>query len=650
MKTWKYSNSKGGPALKFSMSGNRPIAGILSVVLVYSICFRLGLLQANVHQNGADSLALHKADDEWVDKTLRGLSLEEKIGQMLQIRYYNDYTTLDSPEYRTLRDDVRKYHIGSLVLYLHVAPSGLVRVSPLAAAKVSNQLQHDSDLPLLLAADIERGVATRLTNVPSFPWPMAFGAAADLNLIKDFGVVTGVEARAVGIHWALAPVADVNLNAANPTINDRSFGEDVEQVSARVSAFIKGAHSAGLLVTAKHFPGTGDVSVDPHRAIASIDADLDHLRQFEFPPFTAAITSGVDSIMLAHSRVPALEPDPDKIATISSRVVTDTLKGQLGFRGVVLTDALEMRGLTQIYDSQKGNPSTRAAVDAIKAGCDVIMMPTDLDASFHAIIDAVHSGEISESRIDESVRKILEMKASVGLDKKRFVDLNQVVALTSKPQDVALAQHVADEAVTLIRDSGKVLPLRALTVSSSNLKTESANPQLHGGLSVILLAEGLEDASGREFEREIRARRPDAAIFRFDGRFSTSMIPELLKTAGDASQVVLATYIIHEATREFIVNGKKISYFGIRGRGGRLFQEIVTKYPEKTAVIALGSPYLIESFPNLQTYICTYAMASTSEISAVKAMFGEIQNHAKLPVTLPGIAPRGFSLPWPTQP
>ena len=559
---------------------------------------------------------------------------------MLQIRYYGDYNSFDSPEYVSLRDEIRKYHIGSVILYVHSQSTGLIRVSPMEVARVANRLQADSDLPLLMSADIERGVATRLTEVPSFPWPMAFGATGDPKMARNFGAVTAREARAVGIHWALAPVADVNTNPTNPTINDRSFGEDPTQVSEFVSAFIEGAHSGGLLVTAKHFPGSGDESVDPHHAIASIDADLGHLRQIEFPPFKAAIAAGADSVMLAHARVPALESDPEKIATVSANVINGTLRQELGFHGVVVTDALEMRGLTSLFP-QNGDPTSRAAVDAIKAGCDVLMLPSDIDAVFHSILKAVRDGDIPASRIDDSVTRILEMKTKVGLHKNRFVDLANVQDLVSNTEDAAFAQHVADSAVTLVLDNHALVPL----LSASEAKLAPSNH----GLVVILLAEGIEDTSGRDFEREIRARRPEATVFRFDGRFAGPMIPELLTKVADASEVVLATYIIHEASRESVINGKRTSYFGIRGRGGRLFQDIVSRYADKTIVVSLGSPYLILSFPEIQTYICAYAMANTSEISIVRALFGEIQNHARLPITLPGVAPIGFSLPWPPQ-
>ena len=230
---------------------------------------------------------------------------------MLQVRYFADYKSFDTGDYAQLRGELRKYHIGSLVYGMHMAKSGAwIRVSARDAARMANRLQRDSQLPLLLAADLERGVAPRVTDAPDFPWPMAFGAIGDPSEVERLGAVTAREARAVGIQWVLAPVADVNSNPSNPVINTRSFGEDPAQVSALVAAFIRGAHEAheeGVLVTAKHFPGHGESSVDSHHGVAVVGSDLAHLEKFEFPPFKAAIAAGVDSILLAHARVPALE-------------------------------------------------------------------------------------------------------------------------------------------------------------------------------------------------------------------------------------------------------------------------------------------------------------------------------------------------------
>jgi len=582
------------------------------------------------------TLRLTNDGRKWIQETLNSLTLDEKVGQMLQVRYYLDYKSFDSPEYKLIREELRNYHIGSAVCGMHFDNSGPIRSSALEAAKVANQLQTDSRLPLLLAADLERGVASRLHDAPAFPWPMAFGATSNDEEVQRFAAITAKGARAIGIQWALAPVADVNSNPANPIINTRSFGDDPASVGALVSAFIRGAHENGLLVAAKHFPGNGDIAVDAHRDVATLENGLDHLQKIELPPFKEAIKAGVDSIMMAHARVPAIDADPSRITTTSPKVVNNLLKEQLGFKGVVLTDALEMRGLTSLYDPQRGSPTARAAVDAVMAGNDVIMVPTDLDGAFHAIIEAVRKGEISESRIDESVQKILGMKASVGLYESRFVDLDKVVGVTSDSNDISFAQHVADDAVTLVRDNGRMLPLERTSTGKHKLV-------------VVLLAEAFEAGSGHEFEKAVKVRNPDAQVFYFDGRLSTGLVPEVLSAADDAQEIVIGAYVMLRAARQINVNGTSTSFFGLAGPSGRLFREIITKYPDKTAVIALGSPYVIESSPQIQTYICTYAMATTSEVSAVKALFGEIQNHAKLPVTLPGVAPRGFSLPWPAQ-
>lgn len=586
-----------------------------------------------------------KPEFNWAEQLLDTLTPEEKVGQMLQVRYYNDYESFNAAEYRQLRDDIQKYHIGSIVLGMHFNHSGPVRSSPLNAAKVANELQRDSRMPLLLAADLERGVASRLNAVPSFPWPMAFGAVNDPNDVERFAAITAQEARAIGIQWALAPVADVNSNPANPVINDRSFGEDSEQVSALVAAFIRGAHKNGLLVTAKHFPGHGESSVDSHRGIPSIEGDMAHLWKFEFPPFERAIDAGVDSILLAHARVPALEPDPDKIVTISSKVVTGVLKDQLGFKGVVLTDAIEMQGIVSLYDPRKGSPTAHAAVDAVKAGCDVIMVPTDLDGAFHAIVQGVRSGEIPKSRIDDSVRKILEMKASVGLHKSRFVDLDQAVALTSRPEDMEFAQHISDEAITLVRNDGVLLPLQ----KTDGTGMPAAGSDTKDRLVAVVLGESLTSTDGQEFEKALKSRRPDAQVLYFQNRSGNARGYEVLNAVKQADEIVIVVYVVHSGVRQRMVNGRLTTSFGPLGPSGRLLQDLLEIAPKQTGVVALGSPYLIESFPQIETYLCTYAMASSSEISAVKALFGEIQNHAKLPVTLPGVAPRGFSLPWPTQ-
>src|SRR5215467_221577 len=394
--------------------------------------------------------AIHRtaAGDKWADKTLHKLTLEEKVGQLFMIWCRASFLNVESPEYLQLRDAMQRYHVGSFAMTVHVDGPFLLRSEPYEAAELLNRLQKDSKLPLLFAADFERGVATRLMGTTNFPHAMAFGANGKLEDAEAFGRITAQEARAIGVHWNFFPDADVNSNPANPIINTRSFGEDPRQVGDLVSAYIKGAHDAGMLVTVKHFPGHGDTATDSHLGVASVNGDRAHLDSIELPPFKQAIGAGVDSVMVAHVTVPALDSDPNHVATISPNVVSDLLEKQLGFKGIVVTDALDMAGLTHLFANDIG----RAAVEAFKAGNDLLIIPADLPASYEAMLKAVRSGEIRRERLDHSVLKILKIKASLGLNDARTVYLNALATAIGKPQDVAFGQQVADSAITLVRD------------------------------------------------------------------------------------------------------------------------------------------------------------------------------------------------------
>ena len=592
----------------------------------------------------AAPVELTKDGKHWVDQTLKKLSLEEKVGQMLSVRYFTDFQNFTSESYVQFRNQMQKYHVGSVVLTVHVDGPVLLKNPPLEVAMMANQLQRDSKLPLLIAADFERGLYSRMTSVPAFPDAMAFGAAGNPAYVERFGAITAEESRAIGIHWNFFPVADVNSNPNNPIINTRSFGEDPNAVGDDVAAFIKGARAHGMLTTAKHFPGHGDTDIDSHLAVARVGGDLARLHDVELKPFEKAISAGVDSVMVAHLAVPALEPDQNKVATVSSPVVNGVLRGQLGFKNLVVTDALEMRGLTSLYPPDKGSPTARAAVDAVKAGNDVILWPTDLDGAFHGIVDAVRRGDIAESRIDESVRRILEMKASLGLHKARLVDLEQVPYLVDKPEDLQFAQQVADDAVTLVRDNGKVLPLTPLRAQKTEAEIFQAQVKPGVHVVVIIMTDSIHGPWGRGFELALKARRADATVFYVDNSLAPALAAPIFQAVKDAEKVVVAAYASPVAGKQIMVNGKLVNTVGLEQASGQLLMQMLDLAAEKTVVVALGSPYLAQSYAAVQNYICTYSNASTSELSAVKALFGELTPHGKLPVTLPGIAERGFSL------
>lgn len=582
---------------------------------------------------------------QWVEQTLRQSSIEEKIGQMLQIRVYGDYRNFDVASYRTVIEQIHQYHIGSLDLGARMSGPNLVKGTPVEVATITNQFQRESRLPLLIGADIERGLASRVSDVPEFPFPMAFGAIDDPRLTDQFAEISAREARAVGIHWAFAPVADVNSNPANPIINVRSFGEDPLKVGQFVAAYIEGAHKGGLLVAVKHFPGHGDSSADSHLGLVQVTADRQHLDHYELPPFRLAIQAGADSVLLAHAAVPAIDPDEHRITTNSPRIITGLLREQLGFRGLVVTDALEMRGLLSIYP-QDANPDGHAAVDAIKAGADMLMLPKNLDRTFNAILDAVHNGEIPESRIDESVRRVLELKAQVGLNESRFVDVDTVKNRFPDISGNELAQHVSDESVTLVRNTGRALPL-----SSQAPRSVSPDlfPQVGNKLVVVSFVDSNRSRIGPEFDRQMKSRRPDAEFFHYynDQIGSDAQPSEVLSAVNHADRVVVAAFVSHIPGRQVMSRGSLVTAVGLSGEGADLLHKIIETAPDKTVLIAMGSPYLIEDYPKAQNYICTYSLVPTTEVSAVKALFGEIQNHAKLPVTIPGIANSGFSIPWP---
>src|SRR5438105_360581 len=272
---------------------------------------------------------------KWAEKTLKKLSTEEKIGQLFMIWVRVQFFNLESPDYVQLRDSIRKYHIGSVTMSVPVDGPFLLKNQPYEAAELLNRLQKESKLPLLVAADFERGVSMRLFGTTVFPHAMAFGAAGKLDYAEGFGRITAQESRAVGVQWNFFPVADVNSNPANPIINTRAFGEDPAQVSSLVSAYIKGARQEGMLTTAKHFPGHGDTGTDSHLGLAAVTRNREQIEQIDLVPFRSAIASGVDSVMVAHVTAPALEPDASKVATTSPGMIDGLLKQELKFSGLV---------------------------------------------------------------------------------------------------------------------------------------------------------------------------------------------------------------------------------------------------------------------------------------------------------------------------
>jgi beta-N-acetylhexosaminidase len=588
--------------------------------------------------------------EKWAKKTLKKLSLEEKVGQIFMVKLtMPQFVNIKSADYQKWREQIDHYHLGSLLLTVPADGPSLSKSEPFEIAILINELQHDNKVPLLMAADYERGLSMRLNGVTVFPHAMAFGAAGKPELAERFGKIVAEESRAIGVEWNLFPDADVNSNPANPVINTRSFGENPTQVGAMASAYIRGARASGLLTAAKHFPGHGDTATDSHLGVAAVNRSRDQIEQIDLPPFRASISAGTDAVMVAHITAPALEPDPMKVATTSGIVVTQVLRTQLGFTGLIITDAMDMSGLTRVYSEGGSTAAGRAAVDAIKAGNDMLLLPSDLDGAYNGLLNAVRSGEIPEKRLDESVLKVLLAKASVRLNKATQVDIKNISSIVSSPENLAAAQQMADSALTLVRENGRVLPLqRRGTVSSTpaygTIATEGNK------LLCIIFTDDVRSDSGRQFQRELQFRIPDARMIYVDPRVAVGSAQEIQSAVKAAENILVAVYMVPVAGRAVRKEGgTAVNSISMPESTAMLLQSILQAKKRNTVVVSFGSPYVASDFLEIENYVCAYSNVATSEIAAAKALFGEIPFLGRLPVTIPGFAPRGTGMDQPAH-
>lgn len=600
-----------------------------NLAFLFAVFALLGSVTEPLEQSKQARARHERVDDGWAAKTLKNLSLEEKVGQLFMIRMRVEQLHETSASYLDLRNSIRKYHIGALAMSAPAQGRARDGRSRHEVVMLLNELQQESKLPLLVAGDFERGVLpAHLFGTTVFPHAMAFGAAGNLAYAEEFGRITAQESRALGVHWNLFPVADVNSNPANPIIGTRAFGADPEQVGELVAAYIRGARANGMLTTAKHFPGHGNTATDSHVAIPVVNDDLEHLQTVDLPPFQRAIGAGVDAVMTAHVRVAALDPDPGRVATTSPAILTGLLKNRLGFKGIVVTDALDMAGLVGLYAKNPG----RVAVDAFEAGSDVLTEPYNLDACYRAMLDAVRSGEIGPHRLDASVLKILQAKASLGLEKSRSVDVSAIPRLVGSPESIAAGQRISDAAITLVRDNRKMFPLRDGRADNRLRVVSQAKTKL--GLLVVIFCDNRRAEDGHILERQIRNRVPDARIIYIDPRVAAARSDEVLNSTDQARQVVVAVYVVPSAMRtRTVARGQKNSA-SLPDSTAKLLSKILARATGKTAVLAMGTPYLIEDFPTIQNYICAFSNAAVSEISAARALFGEIPILGHLPVNI----------------
>ena len=409
---------------------------------LYFFIFSLSLLaQESTSPLESSDVELQKS---WVDSTYNSLSLKEKIGQLYMVQVFSNQ---DQATKKTILNQITTHHIGG-VIYSNGGP--------VRQAQLNNELQAASKIPLLVGMDAEWGLSMRLDSTYAFPWNMTLGAIKNLDLIRQTGKHIGEHCKRIGVHFNFAPVVDINTNPKNPIIGNRSFGEDKEEVTNRAMAFMEGMQSAGVLANAKHFPGHGDTASDSHKTLPTINFSAQRIDSLELYPYKKLFSKGLSSVMVAHLNVPNLDSRPDYPSSLSYPIVTELLKEKLGFKGLIFTDALSMKGASNFSDPGEID------LQAFLAGNDVMLMSNEVSQGIEALHVAVESGLISEERLAHSVKKILSAKYKVGLHQFKPIKTTNLVADLNRQKDDVLYQKLMENAVTLVQNKNEILPLKNL--------------------------------------------------------------------------------------------------------------------------------------------------------------------------------------------
>ena len=557
----------------------------------------------------------------WSEVTLERMTLRQKVGQLMMPWVLGDFAPDGTASHERVLAYIQEQQIGGVIMSVG---------SPTEVAAKLNDLQEHSEFPLLVAADLETGAGFRmrgaiqmpgtieLGGATDFPSLMAVGATGDARLAYEMGRVTAVEARAVGIHVPFAPVLDVNNNPDNPIINVRSFGEDPAQVSALGVAFVRGIQENGGIATGKHFPGHGDTEVDSHMALPLITHDRARMDSIELRPFQAAIDAGMGAVMTAHISVPGLANGDRAPSTLNAAILTKLLREDMSFDGLVFTDAMDMSAIARQHSAEE------AAVLAVEAGADVLLMPPSPARAVDGIVAAVESGRISETRIDESVRRLLQTKESIGLQVNRKVRLEELQASVGVPAHTEIANEVAERSITLLSNGGDLLPLlgtRTARVMSVSFRRSS------------------DVLAGRYFNRRLRATYPRLSTADVDREVSPTIYRGLLTTASQQQLVIVSTYVT-----------------AVSNQGSMALPEEVVEFIESLEqmnvphiLVSFGSPYLITSFPDVQAYMLAWSGSEASQTAAARALFGEFDITGRTPASIPPLFDLGAGLMIPQK-
>ena len=567
------------------------------------------------------ALIAQTEDEAWVERTLSGLTLRQKIGQLIMPWVLGDFAPEGSPSHDRMLEYIEDQGIGGVIMSVG---------SPTEVAAKLNDFQAHSNIPLMVAADLETGAGFRmrgavqmpgtieLGGATDFPSLMAVGATADPQLAYEMGRITAREARAVGIHIPFAPVLDVNNNPDNPIINVRSFGENPEEVAGLGAAFVRGVQENGAIATGKHFPGHGDTETDSHLGLPSIPHSRARMDSVELFPFRHAIEAGMGAVMTAHISVPSLDGGVGDPSTLSSAVLTDLLRGEMEFDGLLFTDAMDMSAISRGYGPEE------ASVRAIEAGADVILMPPSVERAVEGIAGAVESGRIDASRIDASVRRILETKKQMGLDRDRVVQIDQIGQVVGIPAHTQVAAEIAERSITLLHNGGNLLPL---------LGTRSAR------VMSVSFRRTSDVLAGRYFNARLRQTYPRLTTAGLDVDSGPALYESLLRQARQQALVILSTYVTAFSQSGSLALPEEVVDFA-----GQL-----TEIGVPHIVVSFGNPYLITELPDVRAYMLAWSGSEVSQTAAAQALFGEIEISGRVPTRIPPLYEMGDGIMIPKK-
>lgn len=633
------NTSRRQPARRMRRRAAAPVASL--VALVASLA-GIGACATARGSAAAPPAVGSAADQAWADSVLATLALRDKAAQMVWPWVLGDYTATDDPAFERIAGLVRDQHLGGIIISVG---------SPTEITAKLNALQRVSRLPLLVGADLETGAAFRarggyflpngidLGGATAFPYQMGIGATRDSALAYAMGRVTALEGRALGIHMAFAPVVDVNNNPKNPVISIRSFGENSHLVSKLSAAFVRGVEENGMLATAKHFPGHGDTEQNSHLELARVNASRAQLDSVELPPFRAAIDAGVSGVMTFHGYIPALDT-LQTAATLNPRIMTDLLRGDLGFRGIVVTDALDMNGVLG------GMTMAEVTQRAVLAGADVLLMPTDNVGAIDAVVDGVRTGRFPESRIDASVRRLLAAKHRMGLERDRLVDIQAMRSVVGDSAHRAVAGLAAERAITLVKDSLGIVPLGKLPKTARVVS--------------LTIAPKVDLGAGTTFNGELSRAFPSLRAL--------TLSPESLygsAGAGAGAAVTGGTYVASPQPALFpasvenalrAAQGAEVvivsSYFGASSSTASLaaptgMADLITglqKAGSHVILATFSNPYIASELPPTEAYVISWGSLPVSQRAAARALIGLAPITGQLPITIPSVAPYGAGL------